>query len=214
MNADLVIFDCDGTLIDSERLANRALQTCLAEEGLELPLERVVERFMGRPTAEVATEIEAELGRALPDFGARVDALCFELYDRELTPVPGVELLLERLERRAAPRCVASSSDPPYLERVLAQTGLARYFGDHVYSAVQVPRGKPAPDLFLFAAERMATRPAGCVVVEDSLPGVQAARAAGMQVFGYAGMTPADALAAAGAEVVADMAELTRRLGL
>ena len=130
---------------------------------------------------------------------------CLEAFRTDLEPIPGVETVLQRLD---LPRCVASSSPPERLHPSLVLTGLASYFGEHVYSATQVERGKPHPDLFLHGADQLGVAADRCVVVEDSVAGVLAGKAAGMRVLGYADLTPAPALAEAGAEVFTDMRQL------
>jgi HAD superfamily hydrolase (TIGR01509 family) len=152
--------------------------------------------------------IEEELGRSVPDtFVEDLRAATFTAFERELEPVPGVKAAIAAI---AIPDCVASSGPFKKMRFTLGHTGLLDYFEGRLFSASQVARGKPHPDLFLFAAERMNTAPEHCVVVEDSVPGVQAARAAGIPVLGYAGAAHADAavLQAAGAHVFTDMADL------
>jgi len=202
----LIIFDCDGVLVDSEPIATRVLQSVLGEAGLALSLEETEQRFMGRSRQATIEIVEKEIGRALGDeFVAGWQARVFDGFRQELRPVPGIEAALDRL---AAPMCVASGSDPARIRLSLELTGLLPRFEGRIFSAADVVHGKPAPDLFLLAARTLGTPPAECVVVEDSLPGVQAAVAAGMPVYGYAARTPAALLAAAGAMVFEDMARL------
>jgi len=210
---DLLIFDCDGVLIDSETIVCRVEVEALAEVGYELDLERFMERFIGKSARDGRALIEQELGRKLPaGFEAETARRVAEAFARELKAVTGVDAALATIPGR---RCVASSSLPDRLAYTLGLTGLAKWFGDAVFSASMVARGKPAPDLFLHAATRMGSDPARCLVIEDSAPGVIAAKAAGMTAFGFAGASHCrpghDArLAAAGADVVfADMQELS-----
>lgn len=182
---ELVIFDCDGVLIDSERLAVKVDVQVLRELGWPLSEGEVIDRFVGRSDRDARAEIEAHLGHSLPDgFDEAVEHRYREAFANALTPVDGV---LEALDRIALPTCVASSGTHDHMRYTLGLTGLYERFNGRIFSAEDVANGKPAPDLFLHAAARMATPPAGCVVVEDSGPGVQAARAAGMRVLAYAG---------------------------
>jgi HAD superfamily hydrolase (TIGR01509 family) len=209
---ELVIFDCDGVLIDSERLAVKVDVLVLRELGWPVSEAEVIERFVGRPDRENRRAIEAHLGRTLPDGWAEgVDERYRQAYAAALTPVDGV---LEALDRIALPTCVASSATHEHLRYALGLTGLYERFAGRIFSVDDVANGKPAPDLFLHAAERMAVGPAGCVVVEDSRPGVEAARAAGMRVLAYAGgLTPAESLHGLDTIVFEDMRELPRLLG-
>jgi HAD superfamily hydrolase (TIGR01509 family) len=209
--AELVIFDCDGVLIDSERLAVKVDVQVLGELGWPMSEAEVIERFMGRSDREARATIEAHLGRALPDdWPDRVTALYRETFAAELTPVEGV---LEALDRIALPSCIASSATHEHLQYTLSLTGLYERFEGRIFSADDVARGKPAPDLFLHAAERMDADPASCVVVEDSRPGVEAARAAGMRVLAFAGgLTSADVLEGPDTIVFHDMRQLPRLL--
>jgi HAD superfamily hydrolase (TIGR01509 family) len=208
---ELVIFDCDGVLVDSERLAVRIDVEVLGKLGWVLTEAEVVERFVGRSDAAVAREIEAHLGRTLPgDWLTEFEHLYREAFAAELRPVPGV---VEALDRITLPTCVASSGSHDKMRYTLGLTGLYARFAGRIFSASEVAHGKPAPDLFLHAAARMGVEPAACAVVEDSRFGVQAARAAGMRVLGYAGgLTPAERLAGPGTVVFRDMRELPELL--
>lgn len=215
---DLVIFDCDGVLIDSEVLASRIDALALAEIGIPITTEEVLARYVGISTATMLADIAARYGVALPEgFAATLQARVLDAFERELATIPGVEAAIDALPHRL---CVASSSTPERLRHALALTGLLARFDPHIFSAVQVARGKPAPDLFLFAAERMGVRPERCLVVEDSIAGVRAARAAGMAVLGFTGgghCGPGHGarLAEAGAAVIfSEMARLPALLGL
>lgn len=216
MHLDLIIFDCDGVLIDSEAIACRADSACLAELGVVISAEEILDRYLGISAATMCSDIEERYGLALPDgFVAALHRRVAEAFDAELAAMPGVEVLLRTLPHR---RCVASSSAPERLRHSLSVTGLLNYFEPHIFSATQVVRGKPAPDLFLFAASTMGVPPASCMVIEDSVPGVQAAVAAGMQAIGFAGGAHcrpdhAERLRVAGATAIAaDMTSLSALL--
>ena len=208
---ELVIFDCDGVLVDSERIAVRVEAELLAELGWPLSQAEIVERFMGRTTEYMDEAIEAQLGSRLPgDWRDQFQRRYREAFAAELVPVDGV---LDALDQIAVPTCVASSGSHDKLRFTLGHTGLYERFEGRIFSGYEVANGKPAPDLFLHAAARMGAGPARCAVVEDSLYGVLAARAAGMRVFGYAGgLTPADRLEGEATVVFEDMRELPRLL--
>jgi HAD superfamily hydrolase (TIGR01509 family) len=201
----LVIFDCDGVLVDSEPIACRVMARELTALGYPLSPDDCQERFTGVSMKTVMARVEADWGHALPaGFEDHLREKDFEAFRAELRPVPGVEEMLARLD---IPRCVASSGAPEKIRFTLTVTGLIGAFEPHLFSARMVAHGKPAPDLFLHAAERMATPPEACVVVEDAVAGIEAARAAGMRVLGFAGAGHAGPgyaamLAAAGADTV------------
>ena len=181
----LVIFDCDGVLVDSEPIACRVMARELTALGYPLSPDDCQERFTGVSMKTVMAMIEADWGQALPaGFEDHLRDKDFEAFRAELEPVPGVEEMLADLDIR---RCVASSGTPEKIRFTLTVTGLIGAFEPHLFSARMVEHGKPAPDLFLHAAQRMATPPEACIVVEDSVAGIQAARAAGMRVLGFAG---------------------------
>jgi HAD superfamily hydrolase (TIGR01509 family) len=182
---DLVIFDCDGVLVDSELIFARVLAECLIAMDFSTTIDEAIGLGFGKNRATLSAAVEARFGQVLPDaffeaFGARSAAA----FEQELAPVPGVEELLAALP---TPRCVASNGRLDRVRRRLALTGLLSSFDPHVFSASQVAFGKPAPDLFLFAAGRLGARPDRCTVVEDSIPGVEAAIAAKMPVVGFCG---------------------------
>ena len=208
---ELVIFDCDGVLIDSERLAVKVDVVVLRTLGWPMSEAEVIERFVGRSNADIQADIEAHLGRSLPaGWQERFESLYDEAFDAELTPVDGV---LDALERITLPNCVASSGTHQHLRYRLGLTGLYGRFAGRIFSVEDVARGKPAPDLFLHAAEQMGTAPGRCAVVEDSRPGVQAARAAGMRVLAYAGgLTRAETLEGPDTIVFDDMRALPNLL--
>jgi HAD superfamily hydrolase (TIGR01509 family) len=204
---ELVIFDCDGVLVDSERLAVRVEAAVLAELGWPLSQAEVIERFMGRSQAFMVQAVVERLGGRLPDdWQDRLDRRYRAAFDAELTPVDGV---VEALDRIATPTCVASGASHETLRLTLGLTGLYRRFEGRIFSASEVAEGKPAPDLFLHAAARMGAEPAACAVVEDSRYGVEAARAAGMLAFGYTGgLTPPERLAGPRTVLFDDMRRL------
>ncbi len=184
---DLIIFDCDGVLIDSEVLSAEVLIELLAAEGIEIDIDHVRRNFLGRSFPTVARHIREELGRALdPAFEALYRARLLQRFETELKPMAGIASALERLAAQGVPVCVATSSSPPRVARSLDIVGLASAL-PHVFTASQVARGKPAPDLFLFAAEKMGAAPGRSLVIEDSLPGLEAAVAAGMTAVRYTG---------------------------
>ena len=210
---ELVIFDCDGVLVDSERLAVRIDVRVLGELGWILTEEEVVERFMGRTHEYMVSEIEAFLGRPLaPDWEDPFHQLYRDAFAAELQPVEGV---VEALDRITLPTCVASSGTHEKIRFTLGLTNLYDRFAGRIFSASEVARGKPAPDLFLHAAKRMGVDPAACAVVEDSRYGVEAARAAGMLALGFAGgLTAAEHLQGPGTIVFTEMRELPGLLAL
>jgi HAD superfamily hydrolase (TIGR01509 family) len=181
---DLIIFDCDGVLVDSEVLSCQCLSDVLATYGITLELAAALELFLGRSTAAVLQHYAGQ-GRALPDgFQAHLKLRVREMFEASLQPITGIASLLETLPM---PHCVASSSDIDRVSFSLARTGLASYFGDRLFTSQMVARGKPAPDLFLYTADQMRAAPARTLVIEDSVSGVAAAKAAGMQVWGFSG---------------------------
>ena len=208
---DLVIFDCDGVLVDSEPIANRVFTEALNEIGVSISYGETVRQFMGLTTEACLALVEERLGREVParfyeDYLSRL----FDAFRRELGPVPGIVSALDRIE---VPICVASNGHHEKMRLTLGLTGLLPRFEGRMFSVTEVERGKPHPDLFLHAARRMGCAPRSCAVVEDSVFGVRAACAAGMAAFGYAGETEPTALAAAGAKVFRNMEELHELLG-
>jgi len=205
--SDLIIFDCDGVLIDSELIACRTDAACLAEIGIAISAEEIMDRYVGVSASAMLTDIELRHGRSLPPhFADTLHGRIAAAFETDLMPMQGVETALHALPSR---RCVASSSAPERLHHSLSLTGLLRYFDPHIFSATQVARGKPAPDLFRFAAAAMQAAPETCLVVEDSVAGVEAALAAGMRVIGFTGgghCRPghSERLRAAGASAVCD----------
>ena len=185
MAPDLIIFDCDGVLVDSEIIACRVHASVLTRYGYPITSEQVFDRFLGRSARQAHAEVETELGRALPDaYHAALQDELYRTFESELEAVAGIH---EALDEIALPACVASSGSHRRMRITLGRTRLFERFAPNIFSASEVANGKPAPDLFLFAAERMKTRPERCLVVEDSVSGVTAARAAGMTVLGFCG---------------------------
>jgi HAD superfamily hydrolase (TIGR01509 family) len=210
-----VIFDCDGVLVDSERLVNRLESACFARLGLDISPEQARTLFKGKTVDGVLAVLAERLGGPAPtewiyDWGMAVAAG----FAKELREVDGVRAVLETCRRDGVALCVASQSPPARVELALTITRLAPFFADRIYTASMVGRPKPAPDLFLHAAAAMGVEPGSTAVVEDSPTGVLAARAAGMIVYGYAGDEDVAALAAAGAVTFTRMAELPALLGL
>ncbi|WP_343217496.1 HAD family hydrolase [Hoeflea sp.] len=185
LDPDLIIFDCDGVLIDSEVISARVLIETLAGVGVKVDAAHVQTHFLGRSWAKVAAEIRHSHGY-LPgtDFEEKYRTELLARFELELEPAPGIHALLAQLTTSA---CVATSSSPKRAMRSLELTGLSVFFEARIFTASEVEKGKPAPDLFLHAARRMATDPARCLVIEDSLPGIEAAHNAGMQVMRFTG---------------------------
>ena len=189
---DLVIFDNDGVLVDSEPYAGRILAELLTECGLPMTAHDCFAQFMGLSMPSTRARAEALAGRALPrDLEHRYHERLFEAFRAELTAMPGV---VDALERIAMPTCVASSGTHERIHLALGTTGLLHRFAGRIFSAQDVVHGKPAPDLFLHAARTLGVEPTRCAVIEDSPLGVQAANAAGMVAFGFCRMTPAERL--------------------
>ncbi|MBM3604757.1 MAG: HAD family hydrolase [Alphaproteobacteria bacterium] len=185
MQVDLIIFDCDGVIADSEILSAEVLIDQLAQVGIAVTLQDIRRDFLGRSFPTVVATIRQRFARNLPpEFEATYRARLLDRFETDLAPTPGIIDMLEALDR---PVCVATSSSPPRVARTLQVLGLADRFGSHVFTASQVARGKPAPDLFLFAANQMNCPPARALVIEDSGPGLEAACAAGMPVLHYRG---------------------------
>lgn len=207
----LIIFDCDGVLVDSERLSHQVLQGLLAEWGVHIGFEEAVHHFIGLSIPGCIARVGELLGRPTPEhflseFGARTR----RAFEAHLQPVAGVRELLPRL---ALPFCVASNGNHAKVNFTLGHTGLAPLFAGRIFTADDVAHPKPAPDLFLHAAARLGAEPARTVVVEDTPTGIRAARAAGMRAIGFAGLTPPQRLHDAGADpLFLSMAELSHWL--
>jgi HAD superfamily hydrolase (TIGR01509 family) len=216
-NIDLVIFDCDGVLVDSEVISCRAHAEALTRHGYPITSDQVLARFLGVSDREARQAVEAELGRSLPDdFEVQMKQAALHRYTDDLEDIPYVR---ETIEAIAVSKCVASSGTPEKIRHGLVSAGLYDLLAPNIFSAAQVKRGKPAPDLFLFAARQMQVPPERCLVIEDSLPGVTGARAAGMTVLGFHGGSHCgpgyeDTLRAAGvAMTFDDMRQLPALIG-
>jgi HAD superfamily hydrolase (TIGR01509 family) len=211
-----VIFDCDGVLVDSERLMNREFSAMLNGIGLPYTPEETTRTFMGRSMQSCAQIVEAQLGKPVPDtFFAELNHRAYAVFARDLEPVRGVAELLNALDRAAIPYAVASSGSHEKMRTTLGITGLYPRLDGRITSATEVAHGKPAPDVFLLAAERLHIAPMDCVVIEDSLLGIAAALAANMRVVGYAAMVSRDDMQRAGATYVAQsMDEIVTLLAL
>jgi HAD superfamily hydrolase (TIGR01509 family) len=211
---ELLVFDCDGVLVDSETIACRVDVELFAAIGIRTSFEEIRDRFVGSSSGAMCETLSREHGVALPDgFRRRLLDAVLARFETDLAAIPGIPDALAKLPQ---PRCVASSSEPHRIRRSLELTGLLAHFDPHLFSAQMVERGKPAPDLFLHAAARMGVAPERALAIEDSVTGVTAARAAGMTVLGFAGGGHCgprhdERLRAAGAAAVfRDMAELPR----
>ncbi|MEV6012095.1 HAD-IA family hydrolase [Streptomyces sp. NPDC051976] len=204
MRYDLVIFDNDGVLVDSEPLSNRILAGHLTELGHPTTYEESIRDYMGAAVHRIHDVVWERSGQRLPEgFNEAYHQRVFEAFQRELEPVAGVVDVLDELTADAVPYCLASSGSHERIRVALRRTGLYERFGEErIFSSQDVGRGKPAPDLFLHAAAVMGVQPGRCAVVEDSPLGVRAAVAAGMDVYGFTAMTPAERLEEAGATVL------------
>lgn len=210
--ADLVIFDCDGVLVDSDRISLRIQAEWISALGLEMSYEDCVRDFLGLGMPATLQVLTERLGRPLPaGWEGELDAAAREGFRRELQPVRGV---VEALEEIDLPTCIASSGSQEKMRFTLGLTGLWDRFAGRIYSADEVGRGKPAPDLFLHAASCMDTPPERCVVVEDSPLGVAGAKAAGMSALGYSPEGSGELLEREGASTFKSMVELPALLGL
>ena len=182
---DLIIFDCDGVLVDSEIISANTLIALLAKLDVHIDFPYVQKNFIGRSFQKVASEIGERFGIDLPQgFEANYRKLLLHSFETQLNPTAGIGHILQQLDVAI---CVATSSSPERVERSLQITKLIKHFNRHIFTASQVRKGKPAPDLFLLAAKTMGVEPAHCLVIEDSLPGIKAALNAQMPVWHYAG---------------------------
>jgi HAD superfamily hydrolase (TIGR01509 family) len=211
-----VIFDCDGVLVDSETLMSVVFSGMLTELGLPYSPDDTIRTFMGRSMVSCMQIVERQLGHPAPaDFLQRLDVRAGDAFARDLEAVPGVETLLDLLDVHGVPYAVASSGSHDKMQTTLGLTGLLPRLEGRITSATEVAHGKPSPDVFLLAAERLDMPADECLVIEDSLLGIEAALAAGMRVIGYAAMTDAGAMRAAGAtHVVTTMDEIPALLAL
>lgn len=184
----LVIFDCDGVLVDSEGIALEVLVEALAKKGVSLTTEGAADRFLGRSLGSLADAVQSEFGVEIdPPFLAGMREVLYTRFRAELKPLPGVAAAIDALRAKQVACCVASSSQRERIELSLSVTGLLPQLTPHIFSATMVENGKPAPDLFLHAAAAMGISPAACIVIEDSPAGISAARAAGMRVLAFTG---------------------------
>ncbi|UKY48159.1 HAD family hydrolase [Streptomyces inhibens] len=208
---ELVIFDCDGVLVDSERICVKVDAMIMADLGCMFTEEEIIEKFVGSSTEVYTAAVEEQLGRRLEkDWLQQYEHLYQAAFEAELTAVDGV---VEALNDLTTPVCVASNTHHAGIRRNLEIAALNDHFEGRIFSAADVPRGKPAPDLFLRAARSMGVAPGRCAVIEDSTYGVQAARAAGMRAFGYCGgLTPASRLEGPGTTLFDDMRDLPKLL--
>lgn len=207
----LVVFDCDGVLVDSELITNRIFASMLNELGIAVTLEDMFEQFVGRTMAACLEKVTGLLGRPVPDdFVERYQVRTNTALTAELRPVPGIEAVLDEIR---VPYCVASSGSHEKMQTTLGITGLLPRFQGRIYSATEVARGKPFPDVFLHAAAKSGVAASECAVIEDTPTGVTAGVAAGMTVYGYCALTPRHRLAEAGAHYTFDrMRELPHLL--
>jgi len=211
----LVIFDCDGVLVDSEPIAARLTAEAVSELGWPMTPELAKSEFLGDTFANIIRRVEQHIGHSVPpDWPARSQASLLAALERELAPVRGVRSAIETLRAAGATLAVGSQGSHDKMRLTLAVTELLPYFEGRIFSATQVSHPKPAPDLFLLAANTLGFSPQQSVVIEDSTRGVQAALAAGMRVLGYTGSVGRDAIVQAGAEPIDDLAEVPARLGI
>ncbi len=184
----LVIFDCDGVLVDSEPLSVRVLVEALNRHGIDMAEEEAYQRFLGRSLATMRQVMDEEYDfHTGPEFLETLRIDLYDLFKTDLKPIPGIAETLDALALRNLPRCVASSSQPERIRLSLAITGILDKLEPHIFSAAMVKNGKPAPDLFLYAADQMGVTPENCIVIEDSPAGIEAAQRAGMTVFAFTG---------------------------
>lgn len=211
----LVIFDCDGVLVDSEPIAARLTAESVSELGWEMSTELAKSEFLGDTFSNIIRRVEERIGRKVPeDWPARSQAKLLAALERELTPVAGVQIAIEALLAAGATLAVGSQGSHQKMQLTLGVTGLLPFFEGRIFSASQVKSPKPAPDLFLLAASTLGFAPSQSVVVEDSTRGVKAALAAGMRVLGYTASVGREAIVAAGAEPVDDLAQVPKLLGV
>ncbi|GJD19755.1 HAD family hydrolase [Rivularia sp. IAM M-261] len=210
---ELVIFDCDGVLVDSETIINRIFAEMLTEVGFPITYTEVNQQLKGKSLKTCLEIIEQTYRKPMPkDFAERCKEREFAAFQQELQPVSGITEILEQI---TLPKCVASNSSHRHIQLVLNLTGLIHKFHEKLYSVNDVARPKPFPDIYLYAAQQMNTNPESCVVIEDSVSGVQAAYKAGMTVFGYVHDSDGAALTAAGAKIIFnDMHKLPQLLYL
>lgn len=203
---DLVIFDCDGVLVDSEPLGNRVFVQMLREHGFEVNEEKYLKKFIGKTLPDRIDSVAHEFTWTPPeDFLHIFNERLTELSDRKLEIVPGIHELIDSLN---LPIAIASNGTRREIVHRLRYSNLTEHFKDAIFSGMEVPNPKPAPDVYLAAAKAFDVHPSKCIVVEDSIPGVTAAVRAGMKVYGHAAFTPVEALTKVGAIPFANMFEL------
>ena len=212
LKPDLVIFDCDGVLVDSEPISNQVLSELLTEIGLPTTFEKSLELFLGKSWQDSLKTIESLLGKKPPEnlFDEYMKRM-FKLFETDLEPIKGISQVLNNLN---FPKCVASSGPYEKIYKTLGSTQLLSFFEGNIFSAVDVKNGKPAPDLFLYAVDKMGFPKEECAIIEDSIPGVTAAVRAGIRVLGLVKMSSSKELKEAGAEPFTNMRELPKLLGL
>lgn len=213
MNYDLIIFDCDGVLVNSEPIANKILRDALSENGLEMTVDQVVQKYVGRSMSNVVSTSEKLLRKKLPhNFLKVLQAETFAAFKKNLKAIDKVESVIMELKRQDIKICIASSGSFDKINYTLGLTGLRNYFGEHIFNSSQVTRGKPYPDIYIYAADQMEVEPAKCLVIEDSLPGVQGAVAAGMEVVAYSVYGEDESLRKAGGLVFDQMDEILKHI--
>ena len=226
----LVIFDCDGVLVETETLGAEVLRDCLAPLGVQVNVAEVFALFRGKSIAVCAEQVAALIADNEPycswpeaerldfaeQFWARVQDETLRAFERGVEPIPGIKQVLKHLQNKGTEFCVASNGRHEKMQLSLTQSGLIEFFPRHRFSATDVSEGKPAPDLFLLAANTLGYTPGECVVVEDSPSGARAARLAGMQLFAYCppetDSRTRQALAREGAELIGQMHELCDKI--
>ncbi|MEQ8334337.1 HAD family hydrolase [Nisaea sp.] len=216
MECELVIFDCDGVLVDSEAIANRCTAEAMTEAGVPILAEDALKQFLGGKLTFIQKDVEAMIGRELgEDWVPKIYAKQFALYRKELRAIAGIDRTLAVIADAGMKICVGSNGPVEKMDVTLGVTNLKRHFNGRIFSADMVGIPKPEPDLYLYCAERMRVAPERCVVVEDSPVGARAGIAAGMRVFGYHGPHDPEGLAAVGVhELFGDMTELPGLLGI
>lgn len=217
MTPKLIIFDCDGILVDTEKAANEVLSRFVSRAGGNISPDQCHLRFTGRTLDTIKTLLETEEGLILePDWADQVRAADLVAFEKGVDAIPGIEAVVRAVRANGISYCVGSSGKYEKMHATLGSAGLLPLFKDVLFSAQDVPNGKPAPDIFLYAAKGMGVDPQHCIVIEDSLPGLQAARDAGMRAFGFTADPLADEakVRAFGATPFKAMADLPALLGL
>jgi len=212
---DAIVFDCDGTLVDSESIGSKVLYEQAVSYGFSMAFEVFKESFRGRKINLCLEAIEKEIGRSLPgDFLDTYRKRQLEAFRKELVPIEGIPGLLAKVQDLSLPRCVASGAPLYKIQMVLEHTQLKKFFGEKLYSSYELNMWKPEPDLFLHAARNLDTHPERCAVIEDSLVGVEAGIAAGMHVFHYRPREDTETVHSEQVTQVSTVQELQEALGL